>query len=125
MKNSVKNMVFIATTIVLILCSAFFITKTVCGQVDEDVIASEKYYRVQEQEYVREIRSYLNEQGFENSGVTLTRIVDEQGNREYQITLHHEYLEKMPAEEREDIFEEIKALAFEVNGCIFQIKLLV
>lgn len=125
MKNSVKNMAFITATIILILCSAFFITKTVRGQVDSETAANEKYYRVLEQEYVSEIRKYLNEQGFENSGVTLTRVVDECGDRDYQVTLHHEYLKKLSAEERERIFSEIRALAFQEDGCIFQIKLLV
>lgn len=125
MRSTTKNITFIAATIILILISAFFITKTVRGQVDHELAACEKYYQVLEQEYVSEIRAYLNEHGFENSGVTLTRIIDEQGIREYQITLHHKYLEKLSAEEREAIFAAIKNLAFENTGCIFQINLLV
>ena len=77
----------------LVLISAFFITKTVQGQADDDAVVSEKYYQALEQEYVSEIRAYLNEQGFLNSGVTLTRVVDEQGSRDYQVILHHKYLE--------------------------------
>lgn len=125
MKNSAKNIAFITATIILILCSAFFITKTVRGQVDSETAVNEKYYQVLEQEYVSEIRKYLNEQGFKNSGVALTRIVNEQGRRDYQVTLHHEYLEKLSEQEKENIFGEIKALAFEADGCIFRIKLLV
>ena len=93
MKNSAKNITFIAATIMLVLISAFFITKTVQGQADDDAVVSEKYYQALEQEYVSEIRAYLNEQGFLNSGVTLTRVVDEQGSRDYQVILHHKYLE--------------------------------
>ncbi len=125
MRNTPKNITFIASTIALILISAFFVTKTVRGQEDRETIACEKYYQVLEQEYVSEIRAYLNEQGFENSGVTLTRIIDEQGVREYQITLHHKYLEKLSMEERNEIFDVIKNMAFENAGCIFQINLLV
>lgn len=125
MRNTTKNITFIAATIVLILISAFFITKTVRGQADHEMMACEKYYQVLEQEYVSEIRAYLNEQGFENSGVTLTRVVDEQGVREYRITLHHKHLEKLSMEERNEIFGEIKNMAFENDGCIFQINLLV
>jgi len=125
MRNTTKNITFIVSTIALILISAFFITKTVRGEADHERIATEKYYQVLEQEYVSEIRAYLNEQGFENSGVALTRVVDEQGGREYQITLHHKYLEKLSMEERNKIFGAIKNMAFENTGCIFQINLLV
>ena len=125
MKNSAKNITFIAATIMLVLISAFFITKTVQGQADDDAVVSEKYYQALEQEYVSEIRAYLNEQGFLNSGVTLTRVVDEQGSRDYQVILHHKYLEKLTVEEREVLFEEIKSMAFEDTGCIFQINLLI
>lgn len=125
MKNTAKNITFIATTIILILCSAFFITSTVQSQAAGKISVDEKYYQTLEKEYVSEIRAYLNEQGFVNSGVTLTRVVDEQGNRDYQVTLHHKYLEKLSAEEREIIFETIKAMAFGADGCNFQINLLV
>ena len=125
MRSTTKNITFIAATFILILISAFFMTKTVRGQVDHELAACEKYYQVLEQEYVSEIRAYLNEQGFENSGVTLTRIIDEQGIREYQITLHHRYLEKLSTEDRDAIFTAIKNMAFENTGCIFQINLLV
>ena len=125
MKNSVKNVTFTVVTIILVLCSAFFITKTVQGQSDTDVAAKEGYYQALEQEYVDEIRTYLDEQGFLNSGVMLTRVVDEQGSREYQVTLHHKYLEKLSEEERQAVFEEIEGMAFGSDGCIFQIKLMV
>ena len=51
MRITTKNITFIAATIVLIIISAFFITKTVRGEVDHEMIACEKYYQVLEQEY--------------------------------------------------------------------------
>ena len=125
MKNSIKDVTFTVVTIILVICSAFFITKTVQGQSNTDVAAKEGYYQALEQEYVNEIRTYLDEQGFLNSGVMLTRVVDEQGSREYQVTLHHKYLEKLSEEERQAIFKEIEGMAFGADGCIFQIKLMV
>ena len=124
MRASTKNITFIITTVFLVLCSAFFITKTVQGQSKTDVAAQERYYMVLEQEYVSNVRTYLNEQGFTNSGVTLTRVVDAQGIREYQVVLHHRYLEKISDNELQLIFEAVKALAFQEEGCNFQINLL-
>lgn len=124
MRTSVKNMTFIVTTVFLVLCSAFFVTKTVQGQSNVDMREQEHYYMVLEQEYVSDVRAYLNEQGFTNSGVTLTRVVDAQGTREYQVVLHHKYLEKISDTELQQIFEKVKELSFQEEGCIFQINLL-
>lgn len=125
MKSTARNITFIMATVLLILISTFFITKTVQGQSDKELAAREGYYQALEQEYVNEIRAYLNEQGFLNSGVTLTRVVDEQGGRDYQVTLHHKYLERLSEEERQAVFEEIAEMAFKADGCIFQINLFV
>ena len=125
MKNTTKNISFIVVTIMLILISIFFISKTVQGREDIAAVEKERYFRVLEQEYVEEIRTYLNEQGYTNSGVSLTRVVDEEGGREYQVVLHHKYLEKLSAEEKEALFACIREMAFDTEGCNFQINLLV
>ena len=122
MKNTYA---FILVTVVLILVSTFFITGTVQSQAANNTGEAERYYQELEKEYVRDIRDYLHTKGYENSGVTLTRIVDEEGKREYQVMLHHKYLEKLSGQERADVFRAIEDLAFRVDGCIFQIKLLV
>jgi len=122
MKNTCA---FTVATIILILISTFFISATVVSQCRENVSERELYYQELEQDYVKEIRSYLHTQGYENSGVTLTRTVDEQGNREYKVALHHKYLEKLPLNERENIFRVIEDMAFEEEGCIFFVNLLI
>lgn len=124
MKNTTKNLSFIVVTIMLILTSIFFISKTVQGREDIETVEKERYFRVLEQEYVEEIRTYLNEQGYTNSGVSLTRVVDEEGGREYSIVLHHKYLQKLSAEEKEALFASIQEMAFDEDGCNFRINLL-
>lgn len=124
MRKSFKNIIFTVATIMLIGVSAFCFTKTVQGQTDSDRMAVEGYYREMEREYVSEIRDFLNEQGFVNSGVTLTRIVDEQGSREYLVTIHHKYLDKMTEEDRTILFGEIADMAFRGEECSFKVELL-
>ena len=121
MKNTCT---FIVVTILLVLISTFFISGTVQSQSAENISENEKYFQELEREYVREIRDYLNAQGYENSGVTLTRTVDAQGDREYRVTLHHKYLEKLSKQERENIFGIIADMAFQEDGCIFRVNLL-
>ena len=120
----VKNMAFILFTACLILLSAFFISGTVQSQTAGKLCVDEKFYQDLEKEYVKEVRAFLSEQGFENSGVTLTRVVDAQGKREYDVTLHHKYLDKLCAEEREALFEAIAEMAFQAEGCTFTVELL-
>ena len=67
---------------------------------------------------------YLEEKGYRNSGVALTRVVDEEGERSYEMTLHHKNLYKLSTEEQETILKEIATMAFHVSGCKFQVKLL-
>lgn len=120
-----KNILFAAATVILMLISASFVAGTVHSQTAEEALAYERYCETLEEEYVSRIRAYLTEQGFENSGIMLTRIVEEQGEREYQVTLHHKYLEKLSHKEIEDLFETIKGMAFSMGGCVFQVELFV
>lgn len=119
-----KEAAFLAFSALLVLLIAFFVTGTVSGQSADKLAVDEKYYVAMEKEYVCEIREYLNEQGFENSGVTLTRVVEADGSREYEIALHHKYLEKLEDSERSRLFEEIEAMAFDATGCIFRTVML-
>lgn len=123
--NVLKNIAFTTVTVLLILISAFFISGTVQSQASGRLHVDESFYQDLEKEYVKEVRAYLNEQGFENSGVTLTRVVDEQGKREYSLTLHHKYLDSLSAEEIDAIFEEIEDMAFQAEDCSFRVSLLV
>ena len=122
MKNTYA---FVAATIILILISTFFISGTVISQSRGNVNEKELYYQALERDYVKEIRSYLHSQGYENSGVTLTRTVDELGNREYRVVLHHKYLEKLSPQEQEIFFQTIANMAFQEEGCSFLVNLLV
>ena len=77
-----------------------------------------------EEEYVEEIKNLLNELGYENSGVNLTMVADGQGNRSYQVKLHHKRISRLSEEEQEVLFKTIEDMAFQVMGCEFKISLL-
>ena len=79
---------------------------------------------VLEKEYVKEIRGFLTEQGYENSGVNLTMVADGEGNRSYQVKLHHKRINRLSEEEKEALFATVEELAFQVMGCEFEVSLL-
>lgn len=120
-----RNVVFVLFTIVLVLGLALFVSNTVFSQNEEGMFADEAGLRVMEQEYVQEIRTYLNEQGYENSGVTLTWVSEADGSRSYEVVLYHKGMHQLSEAEKAELFAGVKALAFEAAGCNFQVNLLV
>lgn len=120
MKNKVEEIaVFAVTTIVLIVIIAFCVTGTVISQSDMGAQELENYYRAQEKELLQETKDRLTDMGFKNSGVTLTRVVDEEGNREYTFTIHHGNIDKMNETEREELADTLLAEAKIDENCTF------
>ena len=104
-----KNVLFVATTIILVLITAFCIAGTVMSKGDMTERELESYYQQVEKELLGRTRDQLEELGFKNSGVTLTRVVDAEGNRDYTFTIHHRKIDAMSAEERVELAEMLAA----------------
>lgn len=121
----VKDAVLVLFTILLVLGGAVFISETAISQKEGGVIVDEAELRTLEREYISEIRDYLEQQGFADSGVSLTWVMEEDGSRSYDVVLHHKGIGKLTSAEREELFQRVETLAFQVSGCNFQVKLLV
>lgn len=80
---------------------------------------TEEDYREKEEQLCQGVRELLAEEGFGNSGVMLTRVVDAQGNREYTVTIHHRGISRMDEAGRAELLEKLSELAFEEEGCSF------
>ncbi len=120
MKKRVRGTIsFMAVTICLVLVTAFCVVQTVKSRRALDMQELECYYQAKEKEMVRETRDFLQEEGYKNSGVTLTRVVDNEGKRQYTMTIHHGKIDKMDERARESLKGELSALAFEEEGCSF------
>ena len=120
-----RGMVLVLITVLSVIGLAFFVSGTALSQTEEAFVKDEAMLRALEKEYVSDIRGYLKEQGFEDSGVTLTWMMHEDGSRCYEVLLHHRKMDGLSQSEREALFAEVLELAFEVAGCNFQVKLLV
>lgn len=119
-----KEVLFGIFTLVLMGGIWFFVSGTVVSQADGCITVDEQYYQVLEKEYVKEIRGFLTEQGYENSGVNLTMVEDEDGNRSYSVEVYHKGICKLSEQTQEELFAQIEAMAFEVVGCRFEVSLL-
>ena len=109
----------VAVTILLVLTAAFFCVETVMSRTDLNARELEEYYLEKEKELTREIRDVLEEKGFENSGVMVTRVVETDGSRRYTVTVHHGSIDDMCDEEREKLLEELKEINFTDDRCSF------
>ena len=114
-----KGFVWMVVTMLLVMGLMLEVTGTVSGQSKESVSVSEEAFVVLEGEYVQLLRGILGEQGYENCGINLTRVVDGEGQRSYSIVLHHKYLDKLNEEERQTLFAQLASSAFCFSNCSF------
>ena len=114
-----KTIIFLATTILLVAISAFCITGTVISQTNIGEQEMENFYREQEKELLSWTKEQLRDLGYANSGVTLTRVVDEEGNREYTFTIHHRKIDEMSMDERMELAAELVSDIMLTEKCSF------
>ena len=104
-RQLVSNIAFYGTTAVLILIIVLCIGATVKSESRDETQRMEN--RVQEQQLRNDLRQYLNENGYRNSGVTLTYAVEEDGSPDYTFTIHHKKINGMSETEREALSTEL------------------
>ena len=104
-RQLVSNIAFYSTTAVLILIIVLCIGATVKSESRDETRRMEN--RVQEQQLMSDMRQYLNENGYRNSGVTLTYAVEEDGSCDYTFTIHHKKINGMSETEREALSAEL------------------
>ena len=94
----VSNVAFYSTTAVLILIIVLCIGATVKSESRDETQRMEN--RIQEQQLMSDMKQYLNENGYRNSGVTLTYALEEDGSPDYTFTIHHKKINSMSETER-------------------------
>ena len=114
-----KGFVVVVMTMILVMALLVGMSCTVSSQSEENVSVSEESYIVLEGEYVQQLRTILKEEGYENCGINLTRVVDGEGERAYSIVLHHKYLDKLSEAEQQELFAQLATYAFQFSNCSF------
>ena len=98
-RQAVSNVAFYVVTVVLILIIVLCVGGTARSESRDEAQRVEN--RVQEQQLLMDVRQYLKNNGYTNSGVTLTYVTDADGDPEYTFTIHHKRINHMSEEERE------------------------
>lgn len=105
----------ILISLLLVSVTVFCISGTVLGK--EKNITEESCYRELEQLYVEEVRSFLAKEGYKNSGVAMTKIIEENGTRNYTVTIHHKGINSLSETEQTLLKKECGSIAFPMEGC--------
>ena len=107
MREGARRVIITVSALALIGITVFCISGTVHSSEKVERREREKYYREIEAEYVKEVRFFLNEEGYSNSGVTMTKVIDEEENRSYTMTIHHRGIGNLQQDEQEQLQEEL------------------
>lgn len=120
-----KNISFtVIISVILVLVAAFCICGTVLSQGRDQYAIEEQYYRTMEQTYLQEVREFLEEEGYRNSGVTMTKVIETDGSRSYTVTIHHERIDRLPESEKQSLLADCATIAFPIEKCTFAHTLL-
>lgn len=84
----------------------------------KDIVDREHYMQL-EKEYLTNVKTILEENGYQNSGVTMTKVMEEDGNREYTITIHNSKINMLSEMEQEALLSKFREIGFPISSCFF------
>ena len=116
MKN---HKIFLLTTIFLVFIIAFSITKTVKSQ-DSNNKDEERYCDMLEIEYMKSLKLILVENGYYNSGITMTKVIDDINYRKYKVVIHNKNILKLSKNNQEILTGKLRSIVFGDSNSIFQ-----
>ena len=118
-----KEYIILGIITAALIMTAFFIFSITAKSVtrfDNEIWNS--YYKPLEDEFVTSARHFLNEEGFRNSGVTLTHTTDDELNRCYTLSVHHKRFNDITEYEKEEVIESLTELGFSDERCTIIIE---
>ena len=122
MKRWMDKIRFMAVIMVSVFIAACFFTGTVMGKGEADTQELEGYYHSKEQSLVEDAREFLKGEGYADSGVMLTRVIESDGSRQYTLTIHHRRIDKLEEAERQLLVEKLEKIAFKDANSTFCCK---
>jgi cell division protein FtsI/penicillin-binding protein 2 len=123
-RNRNQNRGFGVITVVLILAILFLVKGTVFSREQDGRAEANRYYSVLEKEYLRQTKDMLEQDGYDNCGVTVTWVAAEDGSREYTVCLHHRKLQKLSRQEQTVMIDRLSEMEFDRESCSFTYSIL-
>ena len=92
-------------------------TMTVNGQGEHDIAMEREYYEELENVYTLRLKSMLDQKGYINAGITMTKIYEADGGREYTVQIHHKKIDRLSHGEKLLLQTELAAICFGDEQC--------
>ena len=120
-RRNTKSIVLIVVALVIAVVT--FITTSITVTSCKKGAASDNaaYYHQLEQAYVKEARKVMNEQGYFDAGITMTRRMNEAGERIYTVKVHHNRLNSASSEKTNELMELLSNIPFEDGQVLYRI----
>ena len=121
-RRNTKSIVLIVVALVIAVVT--FITTSITVTSCKKGAASDNaaYYHQLEQAYVKEARKVMNEQGYFDAGITMTRRMNEAGERIYTVKVHHNRLNNASFEKTNELMELLSNIPFEDGQVLYRIS---
>ncbi|MDE7277560.1 MAG: hypothetical protein K2N98_12030 [Lachnospiraceae bacterium] len=120
-----KNFSFVIAVIISVLIISFCMTETVMGQSRTEHRREKQYYSAMEKEYYADMKALLTRKGYVNSGITIRWILEETGERNYTVMIHHRRITQLDDVGKEELLQELMKTEFQDAGCTFCYEFLV
>lgn len=120
-----KNFSFVVAVIISVLIISFCMTETVMGQSRADHRREKQYYLAMEKEYYADMKALLTKMGYADSGITIRWIVEETGERNYTVMIHHRRITQLDDAGKEELLQELMKTEFREADCTFCYEFLV
>ena len=112
-----KRYRFYMLTVMLILVLFSFATMKVKGQGEVDFAADRELYEQLEDDYTEYLKDMLENKGYRNAGITMTKVYQPDGKREYTVQIHHKRINQLSDGERILLLNELSAVSFGGEKC--------
>ena len=118
-----SNRKFILYSFVLGMIIIFCVRETTLHMENEQLTEEKHYYSMLEQEYTQSTRAVLEQEGFGNCGVSMTKVTNIDGSKEYMVRIYHRRLERMSEMDKSILKDRLAHSEFRHDVCTFQYDL--
>ena len=78
-----------------------------------------------EKEFYADMKELLTQKGYINSGITIRWVLEETGERNYTVMIHHRRISQLDDAGKEELLQELMKTEFQDTGCTFSYEFLV
>ena len=106
-KNVAEKFVCIGVFLLVVITVSMVLTLQVKSRSRNAVLFDNRRYEASEEAYKAQVKGILSDYGMSNSGLTMTRTVSMDGEREYRIDIYDRKLAKLEDHVMDSLTEEL------------------